>query len=198
MTSRERVRAVLEGREPDRVPIDCGGTEVTGMHGIAYNNLKAHLGIEGGHTRLFHVYMQLARVEESVRARFSADIVRLSFEPTQWKPWLLSDGSPCEVPAGFDVVKLPDGAEALMGLDGKPMIKRLPDAPWFSPTGPICPMIQEPEDIEKYGALLRMLDRAPWLDQSIEDLAARAKKIHEETDYAIAGVFGKVGKSREK
>ena len=47
MTSRERVKAVLEGNVPDRVPIDCGGTEDTGIHGVAYNALKQHLGIEG-------------------------------------------------------------------------------------------------------------------------------------------------------
>ncbi len=31
MTSRERVRAAINHREPDRVPIDIGGTKVTGF-----------------------------------------------------------------------------------------------------------------------------------------------------------------------
>ena len=48
MTPRERIRAVLEGDQPDRVPMDCGGTDVTGVHGIAYNALKHHLGITDG------------------------------------------------------------------------------------------------------------------------------------------------------
>jgi len=190
MTPRERVRTVLEGGQPDRVPIDCGGTDVTGVHGIAYNALKPHLGISDGSTQLFHVYMQLAAVEESVRQRFSADVVRLSFEPKQWKPSTLADGSPCEVPEGWNPEKLPDGSEVLMGADGQPLIKRLPDSAWFSPTGPICPFIETPEDIAQYTPLLKMLDRSPWLDQTIEDLAERAKRIREETDYAIAGVFG--------
>lgn len=190
MTSRERVKAVLNGQAPDRVPIDCGGTEDTGLHGIAYNALKGHLGVADGQTRIFHVYMQLACVEETVRERFSADVVRLSFEPKRWKPSTLSDGSPCEVPQGWDPVKLPDGSEALMGADGEPMIKRLPDAAWFSPCGPICPFIQTPEDISKYEQLLKILDRSPWLDQTVDDLAERARTIRETTDYAIAGVFG--------
>ncbi len=190
MTSRERVMAVLSGKEPDRVPIDCGGTDVTGLHGAAYNDLKAHLGITEGKTQIFHVYMQLASVEESVRRRFSADVVRLSFESKQWKPSTLYDGSPCEVPETWSPVKQPDGSEALMGLDGTPIVKRLPDAAWFSPTGPICPFIEAPEDIAQYSPLLRLLDRSPWYDETVEDLAARAKQIHEETDYAIAGVFG--------
>ncbi len=190
MTPRERIRAVLDRKEPDRVPIDCGGTDVTGLHGVAYNALKAHLGLDGGTTRVFHVYMQLAAVEEDVRRRVSADVVRLSFEPKRWKPSTLPDGSPCEVPEGWDTVTLPDGSEALMGPDGNPLIKRLPDAAWFSPTGPICPFIQTPDDIAQYTPLLKMLDRSPWLDQTIEDLTERARQLREETDYAIAGVFG--------
>lgn len=190
MNARERIRAVLEGKEPDRVPIDCGGTDVTGLHGIAYNALKAHLGIGDGKTRLFHVYMQIAGVEQSVCERFSADVVRLSFEPKRWKTSTLSDGSPCEVPERWNPEKLPDGSEILTGLDGKPIVKRPPNAAWFSPMGPICPLIQTPADISKYGDLLKMLDRSPWLDESIEDLAERARQIRQETEYAIAGVFG--------
>jgi uroporphyrinogen decarboxylase len=190
MIARERIRAVLEGKQPDRVPIDCGGTDVTGLHGIAYNALKKHLGITGGSTRLFHVYMQLAAVEEPVRKRFSADVVRLSFEPRRWKASTLPDGSPCEAPEGWSPVKMPDGSEAILGPDDKPLIKRLPDAAWFSPAGPICPFIQTPDDIENYRPLLKMMDRAPWFDETIEDLAVRAREIREKTDYAIAGVFG--------
>lgn len=190
MTSRERVLAAINHREPDRVPVDVGGTEVTGLHGIAYNRLKAHLGMKDGHTRLFHVYMQLARVEDEVRRRFSGDVVRLSFEATQWKPGVLSDGSPCEVPAGWSPVRLEDGSDALLGLDGKPMLQRHPDSPWFSPTGPICPFIQTAADVAKYTPVLRMMDRSAWLDENLDALAARAKAIRETTDCAIAGVFG--------
>jgi uroporphyrinogen decarboxylase len=190
MTSRERIRAVLEGKQPDRVPIDCGGTDVTGLHGIAYNTLKKHLGLADGKARLFHVYMQLAAVEEPVRKRFSADVVRLSFEPKKWKTSTLSDGSPCEVPEGWSPAKMPDGSEALIGPDGDPLIKRLADAAWFSPAGPICPFIRTPQDIKNYQPLLKMMDRAPWFDETIDDLALRAQEIREKTDYAIAGVFG--------
>ena len=191
MTSRERILAALQGNEPDRVPIDCGGTETTGIHGIAYNKLKKHLGMtDDGKARLFHVYMQLAGVEESVRKRFSGDVVRLSIEARKWKPWTLADGSPCEAPEGWSTVRMEDGSEALMGADGNPLILRLADSPWFSPAGPICPLIQAPEDISKYGQLLKMLDRSPWFDETTEDLVARAKQIREDTDCAIAGVFG--------
>jgi uroporphyrinogen decarboxylase len=190
LTSRERVLAAINHREPDRVPIDIGGTEDTGLHGIAYNRLKAHLGLSGGTTRLFHVYMQLAAVEDAIRSRFAGDVVRLSFEPGNWKPWTLADGSPCEVPQGWNPVRFDDGSEAVLGADGKPLIQRHADSPWFSPTGPVCPFIQTPDDVTKYNQVIRFLDRSAWLDETIDDLVLRARKIRAETDYAIAGVFG--------
>ncbi|MGA2480701.1 MAG: hypothetical protein ABSG63_18285 [Spirochaetia bacterium] len=45
MTSRERVRAALQHREPDRVPIDSNGI-VSSMHETAYAALLLYLGRE--------------------------------------------------------------------------------------------------------------------------------------------------------
>ena len=46
MSSRERVRAALEHRPVDRVPIDFGGHRSSGIMAIAYARLKEHLGTE--------------------------------------------------------------------------------------------------------------------------------------------------------
>ena len=55
MTARERVLAAIAHREPDRVPLDIGSTPSSGISAIAYNNLKKHLGISGGSTRIYDV-----------------------------------------------------------------------------------------------------------------------------------------------
>ena len=44
MTSRQRLRAALEHREPDKVPIDLNGTLVTALTRTAYDRLREHLG----------------------------------------------------------------------------------------------------------------------------------------------------------
>ena len=46
MNRRERVLAALNHQEPDRVPIDLGGSDSSGITAIAYNHLKSYLGIE--------------------------------------------------------------------------------------------------------------------------------------------------------
>ena len=46
MTSRERVRNVLNHRIPDRVPNGLGGCETVGLHLLAYDKLQRVLGVE--------------------------------------------------------------------------------------------------------------------------------------------------------
>jgi len=46
VTSRERIQTALDHKEPDKLPIDFGSTQVTTITRIAYDNLLAHLGIE--------------------------------------------------------------------------------------------------------------------------------------------------------
>ena len=38
MNSRERLLTALNHQEPDRIPLDLGSTQVTGIHEVAYRN----------------------------------------------------------------------------------------------------------------------------------------------------------------
>lgn len=87
MTSRERVLTVLSHREPDRVPIDLGGTLATGINYHAYEEMLAYLGLEEewtweslrGHT---------ARVSEQVRQHLGLDCVQVSVSgPPPVRAW---------------------------------------------------------------------------------------------------------------
>jgi len=71
MTSRERVIAALNHREPDRVPIDFGGFQ-TGIHREAYRDLTAHLGYEEDAAILDPV-QQIVKPSEKVLERFRVD-----------------------------------------------------------------------------------------------------------------------------
>lgn len=54
MTSRERFRAAMEHSLPDRVPIDIGGTSLTGMRPLAQKRLAEVLGFRGEVPRANH------------------------------------------------------------------------------------------------------------------------------------------------
>lgn len=75
MTSRERVLAAIAHKSPDRVPLDLGSTPSSGISAIAYNNLKKHLGITDGHTRVFDVVQQVVQPEDGILDRFGVDVI---------------------------------------------------------------------------------------------------------------------------
>ena len=71
-TPRERVLNALNHVEPDRVPIDFGSTQNTGITTVAYENLKKHLKIDLP-TVIINKSFALAEVDEPVLERFQID-----------------------------------------------------------------------------------------------------------------------------
>jgi hypothetical protein len=72
MTSRERVLAALSHRQPDRVPLDLGGTRNSSMVVEGYERLKAHFRL-GTHTTLIDRMMRIAEIEEPVLEAMQID-----------------------------------------------------------------------------------------------------------------------------
>lgn len=114
MTSRERVLATIQHREPDRLAVDLGSTPSSGISAIAYANLRQHLGITRGHTRVYDVVQQLAQPEAEVLDRFRIDVVDIgrTFNPSDvdWRDMTLPDGTAIQVPAWFHPVQQADGS----------------------------------------------------------------------------------------
>ncbi len=74
MTSRDRVRAALDHREPDRLPFDLGGTRMTGIHVRAHERLRSALGLPPGEPHVADLTQQLAEVEPDVLDALGADV----------------------------------------------------------------------------------------------------------------------------
>jgi uroporphyrinogen decarboxylase len=85
MLSRERVITTLNHREPDRVPIDFGGTSATGIEVTAYDRLKRLLGIETT-SLITNRRAQLVVVEEAIKNRFHADVDGIEPNPAASLP----------------------------------------------------------------------------------------------------------------
>ena len=89
MTSRERVRAVLNHTLPDRVPNGLGGCETEGLHIVAYKTLQEVLGVSGRPPRL-DTFMTNAVFEEDVIYAMDGDIILLA-SPNMCKSSLRGD-----------------------------------------------------------------------------------------------------------
>lgn len=75
MTSRERVQAVLNREEPDRVPIIIGANNTTGIKTGSYRRLKKHLG-HSADDRWIYDWPELgtARIDENILRRLGSDV----------------------------------------------------------------------------------------------------------------------------
>ena len=80
LTSYERVKAALEHREPDRVPLDIGGTVVSGINVRAMGKLREHLGLEGGAT-VRDTVTQMAETDDDLVERLRVDVKNVTPRP---------------------------------------------------------------------------------------------------------------------
>lgn len=87
MNSRERVLLALNHKEPDRVPIDLGGTIISSITKRAYLDLKAYLGMPLEEITMLDNVQQLPYVDEALLERFAVDF-RLVQLPAATAPGL--------------------------------------------------------------------------------------------------------------
>jgi uroporphyrinogen decarboxylase len=74
MNSRERLLTALSHQEPDRVPFDLGGTQVTGIHVVAYRNLRQALGLPQVEVELCDHIQGLALPDDDVIQHLGVDV----------------------------------------------------------------------------------------------------------------------------
>ncbi len=183
MTDRERVLAALAHTEPDCVPIDLGGTESSGLTAAAYNRLKCHLGLAEG-CRVFEPYQHVALVEDEIKDRFGIATYPVIVEPRRWRPARLPDGSPCEVPEGWRTVTRPDGSEEAVDESGAVIGRRAGSGFHFDPVNPPMADVASVADIPKHRDVVHSFDAPFFADESVEELAARARRLREASERA--------------
>jgi uroporphyrinogen decarboxylase len=74
MNSRERLLMALSHKEPDRIPLDLGSTQVTGLHVVAYDNLRQALGLPSVEAQLCDYIQGLALPDDDVIERLGVDV----------------------------------------------------------------------------------------------------------------------------
>jgi uroporphyrinogen decarboxylase len=73
MTPRERILTALNHHEPDRIPYDLASTQVTGIHAVAYQNLRDALGLPPREPRIYDSIQQLTLPHDDVMQRLRVD-----------------------------------------------------------------------------------------------------------------------------
>lgn len=77
MNSRQRLLTALEHQEPDRIPLDLGATQVTGIHVRAYEGLRQGLGLPALEPTLCDHIQGLALPDDDVISHLGVDVLGL-------------------------------------------------------------------------------------------------------------------------
>jgi uroporphyrinogen decarboxylase len=195
MTSRERVRRAINHQEPDRVPIDIGGTSVTSIHIDEYIEIGEYLGLDIQPTKVYEQFLMLARVDELMMKWLHADVIHLEnvietwgFENKNWKVWTTNLGNDVLMPGSFNPVKDDKGYLRLYDVNGKSMAIMAPNGLYFDRD---CPTKMSTGD-------LSLMDPRDWgksiplySEEELRILEKRSKFLYENTDYSVHGGFFK-------
>ncbi len=163
MTPRERVQCALDHRQPDRQPIDFGGTVVTCMDAGAHRKLLDYLGISEASGPIIDYSMGTVEPLESIRQMVGSDVRRV----------------------GMNVI--PPSVRDDRYRDGFGMILRRSRPHLYYDT------VFHPLAEAEIGDLAEMalpLADDPVLYTGLKE---RAKQLYEETSYAVFADFGVPG-----
>jgi uroporphyrinogen decarboxylase len=81
VTSRERIQVALSHEEPDRVPIDLGGSVVSSIGIPVYAALRDALGLPRRPVRTLELVQQIAEVDDDVMDLLGVDVVPVFANP---------------------------------------------------------------------------------------------------------------------
>jgi hypothetical protein len=199
MTSRERVLKALDFQEPDRVPLDLGGSIMSGIMAHPLDRLRRHLGLEPRPVKVYEVFQMLGEVELDLVERLGIDVLPVE-PPVQffglrregWKPWRLWDGTEVLVPGQFAVQTDPEGGLLLhtAGDPARPVEGRMPRGGFYFDMSSLTDSHADyrPPPL----AQVRRENRIEA--EELEALQARAEHLRRTTDKALfLGCWDKLG-----
>lgn len=190
MTSRERVRAVLNHQIPDRVPNGLGGCETTSLHVLAYDNLQKMMGVERKPPKV-DSSMCIAVFEEPVLKAIDGDILLLASHKfceseyrgnieDQWKETTLW-GRTFSVPQNVNFQKSPDGSLTWLSHMWNGGAVCTPNSYYFehrSYTDLLAEFkVPDPKEFRPNDSFDERL---------LRNLENSAKRLYEETDYSLS------------
>lgn len=183
--------------QPDYVPLDLGGTPSSGISAIAYNNLKKHLNLTDGHTRIYDVVQQVVQPEQNILDMFGVDVIDIgrvfNEKDEDWYDVTLADGSVGQYPTWFKPVRQENGTYVVYDEEGTMIAKMPVGATFFDQT--YFPYVDDyPDDYkdldrEMGKVLWSALVHSPWDHAKDKDfwksLRTRTLALREQTDKAL-------------
>jgi hypothetical protein len=192
--SRERLTKTLNHQQPDRIPIDFGGTAVTGVHVSVVAALREHYGLEKRPVRVHEPFQMLGWIDDDLKDAMGIDVVGVfarntmfGFAADDWKTWELN-GLEVLVPGQFNTTTDANG-DTLVYPEGDtsvPASGRMPKGGYFFD----CIIRQEPVDEDKLNAEENAEEFKPITEAELDHLARAAREAAATGRGVVAGFGG--------
>lgn len=194
MTSRQRVLSALDHQPPDLIPVDFGGTAVTGIHVSCVAALRNYYGLEKRPVKVHEPYQMLGWIDEDLKRAMGIDVEGVfprktifGFANHGWREWRLPDGLEVLVSADF-VTTVDANGDTLIYPEGDitaPASGRMPrDGVFFDTI-----VRQEPIDEERLNPEGNLEEFGPVADADLEHIAGEVARASQ-TGRAVIANFG--------
>ncbi len=198
MTSRRRVELALAHQEADRVPLDLGGSLITGMHVSSVYKLRQALGLDppGTPVKVIEPYQMLGEIAPDLMDALAVDVVGVGrpvnmygFRNVDWKPWS-AFGVPLLVPGEFPTEPEPNGDILMYPCADRsaPACARMPRAGFYFDSI----IRQQPIDEANLDPADNLEEFEPISDEAVEHIRAEVERLLP-SGRAILGDFGGMG-----
>ena len=189
MTSKERLQAVLNHTQADKIVVDFGSTPTTGIHVLAVENLRRYYGLDEKPVKVTEPFQMLGEVEADLQEALEIDVIGISpqnnmfgFANEDWKEFRTFWGQTVLVPGKFNTSYDRDGSLLLypQGNTVVPPSGRMPESSYFFDAiirqQPIDDNALNPDDnLEEFG-FVSEADLVYW-DQQVKEASKTGKGI---------------------
>lgn len=196
MKAYERVLTSLNHRQPDRIPLDLGGSAVTGMSVASVYLLRQVLQLDppGTPVKVVEPYQMLGEIASDLLEALGVDVIGLGsprtmfgFYNKNWKEWDFN-GTPVLVPEGFNTDPEADGSLLMYpeGDKSAPPSGHMPAGGYYFDT-----IVRQPSiDEEKLDPQDNLQEFGPVSESDLAWFASEYKRLSAESDRAILANFG--------
>ena len=200
VTGKENVLAALNHRPGDRIPLDFGGTAVTGMHVSCVAALRDYYGLEKRPVKVHEPYQMLGLLDDDLQEALGVDVegvfprnTMFGFANERWKTWKTYDGLEVLVSENFNTTVDHTGDTLIYpeGNTGAPPSGRMPRDGYFFDTI----IRQEPIDEENLDPQDNLVEFGPVSDEDLAHFAEQTKSAAR-SPKAVIATFG--GRSRSE
>lgn len=197
MTGRDRIQTTCAHREPAGLPVDFGGGFQTGIHVSIVYQLRQVLGLDapGTPVKVVEVYQMLGEVKDDLRDALGIDTIPLygtgsmfGFSAVVFKPWVLEDGTPVEIPVDFNTEREANGD-----------LRQYPEGDRAAPPSGVMPagghffdaiLRQEPIDEGALDPSANCEEFGPVAESELAHYAREAARFYDGSERALFATFG--------